>query len=905
MFNLGQNLAVKGMSLEVALQRLTATDGILTVADDLLKNEGKRFIDMMEQLAERRLAREEETQYMTHHHAPHDSAYAPSPEEALEDEDNLDEDGDYGDEGGDEADEEEDMDEARGPAAAHAPANRRQEAMSEDQRTEESRRMFHLFAARMFEQRVVSAYKAKVALDRQQQLLMELEEEKTNDVQREAKKQRDAQKKKEKKMQQKQAKAEEKARKEAEKKAEEDAAKAEEARKQEELRKKKEEQRKKKDAERKAQDEERMRREAERIKKQQEERDRQLEAERKAREQKALEKKAKDDLRRKEREEKEAKERELKEKKAQAEKARREQEDKARAEKEAQERARRDARDAQAAAAREAREAHAAKAVQAAREAQAQAHAQAQASRDAQAQAQAQIQAAAQQAVHARRAAAAATPVAVPGLPRNPSSFSPHVAVATPVMPKAPTPVRARPGSQQGSKGSSPRTPYVSTGSGKSVSPAEAATRKTAMPKIPPAPLQAPPAHSVAPPPGMLPSLFNSSQPQNGFQPGGMPIRAPPPMFPLQAQSGANQYRPPQPILPPPGLPSMNRILSEGPPGLTQSGPLGLGAAPIGQSQHARQTSGSSQYELMGAQPIQRPIGRPSSTKPEDGMDELSAQLGSSALLGDRDEPFLGEHRRPGPPGLTGLPAMVRSGSAINAFGASPIFPQGQQRVDGFGPGSSNPSSAWGTPPSTLPFSQPGVATISPGGPAASASWSSPASAWGPAPTAGVLPSAAKPASGVAVGGGRPRPLTIRLQTANFFKRLIGGKMMAPDGWQELGALLRHMDQCVSPPVSAQELLDICDTEGNEHNGGGEFHVRMPASNVGPAGAPVGIESVLVRYVFDGAGVDGKDALAGAGKAVGGLGSPPVGALGLAGAGPGPPPGLFPGLGGHHAAGFH
>ena len=36
------------------------TGGILTVADDLLKNDGKKFIEMMEQLAERRMQREEE-----------------------------------------------------------------------------------------------------------------------------------------------------------------------------------------------------------------------------------------------------------------------------------------------------------------------------------------------------------------------------------------------------------------------------------------------------------------------------------------------------------------------------------------------------------------------------------------------------------------------------------------------------------------------------------------------------------------------------------------------------------------------------------------------------------------------------------------------------------------------------
>lgn len=39
---------------------LTVKGGILTVADDLLRNDGKKFIEMMEQLAERRMQREEE-----------------------------------------------------------------------------------------------------------------------------------------------------------------------------------------------------------------------------------------------------------------------------------------------------------------------------------------------------------------------------------------------------------------------------------------------------------------------------------------------------------------------------------------------------------------------------------------------------------------------------------------------------------------------------------------------------------------------------------------------------------------------------------------------------------------------------------------------------------------------------
>jgi hypothetical protein len=42
----------------------TDSGGILTVADDLLKNDGKKFLEMMERLAERRMQREEEAAAM-------------------------------------------------------------------------------------------------------------------------------------------------------------------------------------------------------------------------------------------------------------------------------------------------------------------------------------------------------------------------------------------------------------------------------------------------------------------------------------------------------------------------------------------------------------------------------------------------------------------------------------------------------------------------------------------------------------------------------------------------------------------------------------------------------------------------------------------------------------------------
>jgi hypothetical protein len=59
------------------------------VADDLLKNDGKHFIDMMEQLAERRMQREEDTQYgMT---AAHQSLHAGHNHGPLDEDDYDDE----------------------------------------------------------------------------------------------------------------------------------------------------------------------------------------------------------------------------------------------------------------------------------------------------------------------------------------------------------------------------------------------------------------------------------------------------------------------------------------------------------------------------------------------------------------------------------------------------------------------------------------------------------------------------------------------------------------------------------------------------------------------------------------------------------------------------------------------
>lgn len=63
---------------------------------------------------------------------------------------------------------------------------------------QEGKRMFSIFAARMFEQRVLQAYRERVAQERQFQLLRELEDEELAAAQKDAKKQSANQKKKDK-----------------------------------------------------------------------------------------------------------------------------------------------------------------------------------------------------------------------------------------------------------------------------------------------------------------------------------------------------------------------------------------------------------------------------------------------------------------------------------------------------------------------------------------------------------------------------------------------------------------------------------------------------------------------------------------------------------------------------------
>ena len=566
--------------------------------------------------------------------------------------------------------------------------------MTEEQRMEEGRRMFQIFAARMFEQRVLTAYREKIARERQEKLLEELAEESRLDTQREAKKAKEAQKKKDKKRQQKQAKEEERAKREVDKAAEEAAAKAIEERKFEEQRQKKEEQRKRKEAEKKAQDEERQRKEADKQRKQQEIRDQQLELERKQREQKERDKKKREEAKKKEREEREAKERENKEKKEREAGERKEREAKAKSDKDARERTK--------------KEEPATKHIQ-------------------------------------------AVPIATPPQKRNPTSTvvalppglypqqsssshpSPHLPVATPVMPKATTSARPRQPSFQGSHNSSPKIAQAPAGNTVSplsnpISHQHATTSSPSQSKstgLLPILQQAQPVSTLPPisvPPGMTSQPFSGVTTLPPVSGNNFPITYGPPMpgmiprvplghehsmFPHQPSFNGSHYRN---FVPPPFPPGINGIRvgpqSRGtpmdPPALQT--PIGTGTignvnagtqygiprSTMPSHSHSRHTSASfekSTFEIPSTpaqtQPIARPapIQRPSSVpyqhdedNHQQDVDDLSSHLGSSALLDGTDfqlDSAVDDNRR----GSMAPVPQPRSGRL--GFGGSPMFSDG------------------------------------------------------------------------------------------------------------------------------------------------------------------------------------------------------------------------------------
>jgi hypothetical protein len=709
--------------------------------------------------------------------------------------------------------------------------------MTEEQRMEEGRRMFQIFAARMFEQRVLTAYKEKVANERQQKLLEELADEEQTSAQKKAKKAKDAQKKKEKLAQKKQALAEEKAKREAEKAAEEAALREAEAKKAEEQRIKAEEKRKKREADKKAAEEERLRKEAEKQRRLLEQRERQAEVERKQREAKDKERREKEDLRQKEREAKEAKDREAKERRERQEKEKREKEVRVKAEKEAKEKQKREDLAAQ--------------------------------------------QAAAQAAI----AAAKRPPVSIPASLQPHITASPHITNVTPVIPKAPTPIKLRTSSQQDSNSSVPQTPQTSNLS-QNVSPVPSTPiHGSPGPIGPPGknqtqhpflhqPQATSPIHAaIKSPPGMpQPSLFGGMPPMGmGFQPG-IPMMAPgfggrmqhEPMFPHQGMGG-----PFRPIGVPNGMPLHHPALGmpqmapgrgfplqHAPPGFSQQIPGGLGG--IGQifnaqkegppsGSHSRQQSASFDKPFEGpggaqAQPIARPgpIGRPSSIVhgQRNGdlgkldVDDLSNHLGSSALLDDSDEPLM-------------------SGSGARRSSAAPgnlrqSFPPPFAMDSAFGtpiPG----YNTWGVPPNPFGTSSlpgPGFLGGWPGGPVNGSF----------GPLGGAAP----------IRSSQPRSVAVRLMICRACKNLEGS---TPDGFYDINAIrdqLEHLNPPGEQPVLEKELLDICETEGNSINGGGSFDIRRDGNghcsirfenDIIPGHRPVGAPGEIGSPIVGGGGL--------------------------------------------------
>ncbi|KAG8626887.1 hypothetical protein KVT40_005832 [Elsinoe batatas] len=776
-FDFGQNLQVK--------------DGILTVADDLLKNDGRRFIDMMEQLAERRLQRQQEVQYQSHQQKHPDDG-------PLDDEDDYDEEEDYDSQ--DEYDDEEEEDEMGG--------------MTEEQRMEEGRRMFQIFAARMFEQRVLTAYREKVAAERQARLLEELEEEDKMKNQKDAQKAKNAEKKKNKKQAQKQAKQEKEAKKEAEDKARLEAEAEAERQKQEENRKKRDEAKRKKEEQKRQQEEERARKEADRQKRINEERERQLETDRKAREQKAAEKRSREEAKKKEREQREAEEKTAREQKVLGEKLKREQELKEKTDREGK----------------------------------------------------SDKKPAPQPSQILKRPSQPSQIAVPPGLITQKSTSgvsSPHIPIATPALPKAATPgVRPRQSSEQESH-TSPRGTTLPTVQTKSKSPPATQDGPQTLPKTilqnpnkqrPNVSLPQPASHQ-GPPPGVHPQPYQGGFGNMGFPPfGGHPApghQRPGPPFPQQGPPGG-PFRgfPPGPV-PPPGvngfgpMPQGRGFPGDAPPGFQAQVP-GLGShaapgmgAPRAPGSHSRQHSASADHDMSPpahAQPISRPapIQRPSSVRPSaehdpSEMDDLNKHLGSRALLDDADEP---------------LPPAAELRRTSNPMGAprphmgfnSPLF--------------TNAPGSFGAPPGNWPSPSPnafgppgsGLSTPNWGGPLGGASWSS--GGFGPINTT-HRPSIAN------------RPRAVRIAVCNACRHLSS----PGNDYHDVAAVLQQIarEGSLDTPPSLKEVEEICETEGDGQNGGGLLHVRRSGPNF------------AIRYELDNATpASGRPS----GSALGEIGSP-------------------------------
>ena len=172
---------------------LTVKGDVLTVSDDLLEDDGGKFFDLMIKIAESR--------YHYRDDLDTDSAFEDDDLDDLSEEDSE---------------------------------------YLEEQRMEEGRRMFQMFAARMIEQRLLVAYREKAALEAQEQLIREEEEaeraaEERNRLKREKEKGKKKKRKQQKKAQKAAGEAEKLRQKEEEERAKLEARKQKEEQRQADL----------------------------------------------------------------------------------------------------------------------------------------------------------------------------------------------------------------------------------------------------------------------------------------------------------------------------------------------------------------------------------------------------------------------------------------------------------------------------------------------------------------------------------------------------------------------------------------------------------------------------------------------------------------------------------------------
>ena len=662
--------------------------------------------------------------------------------------------------------------------------------------------MFQIFAARMFEQRVLTAYREKMALERQQKLIEEVENEKTLEDQQKAKKAKEAQKKKDKKRQQKLAKDEEKAKREAELAAQEAAAKALEEKKADELRQRKEEQRRKRDAEKKALEDEKQRKEAEKQRRAQEAKEQQQEQERKQREQKEREKRKKEEAKKKERDEREAKEKEAREKKEHEANERRDREIKAKADTKKDDAAKPLGHTLQNLPIRPS---------------------------------------------PATTNSSTTTPAPPPGLvPPHTNSIpnSPHLPIAVPLVPKAPTPMRARQPSFQDMSTRSPRASALPLSS--TTSPAAPSTIQTGRINSPEGPMLQQPT-PPQPAPGQPRLSSQETSPGSTNAPPGYPGM--PTASGLGFSPSISDLMPGNETSLPPHGSHMYNHGAGGPPnsyympanGLKSKAPNSMPPPPLntvhtgqygsnGQQvshrgsvashTHSRNTSTSSN---VGGQPnpISRPgpkPQRPSSVEPSEPSrmgnsanadPENGTHLGSSALLGDSEDLSYYEPRRGSmaPPG--------GNHNLRSAFGGAPGFPAAIGTSRG---GMHSSGGTWSNQPS--PF-----------GPTPNSPWP-PTPGFSRQPTTGnsfgSIGSSGPPASNT------QRAVTVRILIANSCQKLGQRSPMGPThGWHAVDAVVRDVNMSKPQqysPIDQHELLSLCETVGNTQNGGGMFDVHQDPS---------------------------------------------------------------------------